>query len=77
VCRLQAQGLVSRERYSADNRVVHVALTKAGRVMAERCRDASVKHERVLLGDISVHDQLLLKELLDRVYENARKGFAE
>ena len=55
----------------------HAALAKAGRVMAQRCRDASVEHERVLLGDISKQDQLVLKELLDCVYENARKGFTE
>ena len=75
VCRLQAQGLVSRERHPADNRVVHATLTKTGRAMAKRCRNASIEHERVLLGDISLQDQLVLKELLDRAYENARRGF--
>ncbi len=77
VRRLEAQGLVSRERHTTDNRVVHAALTEAGRVIGRQCCDASITHERVLLGDMPARDQSVLKDLLVRVYENAQKGFSE
>ncbi len=73
--RLEAQGLVSRERHALDNRVVHATLTDAGRVIGKQCRKASLQHERLLLGDISYTDEAQLKKLLMRVYENATVGF--
>jgi len=73
--RLERQGLVSRKRDTLDNRVVYATLTKAGRVIAAQCRDASLRHEEVLLGDISADDAKLLKQLLVRIYDNARTGF--
>lgn len=73
--RLEGRGLVNRERDTHDNRVVYAGLTEAGRLVATQCRDASLRHEEVLLGDISAKDQKLLKQLLVRVYDNAKKGF--
>lgn len=75
VRRLEAKGLVNRERQSLDHRVVHATLTEAGRMVGQQCRDASLEHERLLLGNISGEDQGKLKDLLARVYENARGGF--
>ena len=75
VRRLEAKGLVSRERQSLDHRVVHATLTEAGRMVGQQCREASLEHERVLLGDISGEDQGKLKRLLARVNDNARGGF--
>ena len=75
VRRLEAQGLVSRERHVLDNRVVHAVLTEAGCVVGRQCRDASLAHERLLLGGMSAEDQGKLKQLLAQVYDNARAGF--
>ena len=68
VRRLEAQGLVSRERHEFDRRVVHAMLTEAGRMIGKQCREASLKHERVLLGGISAENHAKLNE-------NVRAGF--
>ena len=73
--RLERQGMVNRQRDALDNRVVYAMLTQAGRVVAAQCREASLRHEEVLLGDISDQDEALLKRLLVRVYDNAKNGF--
>ncbi len=74
--RLEAQALLTRERGQQDNRIVHAVLTPEGQVVAAKCREASLRHEEVLLGDMADAEAHLLKEILVRVYANARRGFA-
>jgi MarR family transcriptional regulator, organic hydroperoxide resistance regulator len=75
--RLEAQGLVTRTRQARDNRVVFAALTEEGRRIAQLGRDASLRDEAILLGDMSIKEAALLKQMLIRVYRNARSGFAD
>jgi MarR family transcriptional regulator, organic hydroperoxide resistance regulator len=74
--RLEKQGLLTRRRHPQDNRIVRAALTDAGRGVAEQCHAASLRHEKILLGDMSAEDALRLKQLLVQVYRNAQNGFA-
>jgi len=58
-----------------DNRIVHAVLTPPGQAVAANCREASLRHEEVLLKDIPEAEAHLLKEMLVRIYGNARRGF--
>jgi DNA-binding MarR family transcriptional regulator len=67
VARLEHDGLVTRTPSAADRRVVHVALTEAGRRHFERL---AVEHEaRVdsLFGGVSANDVDALEQLLQRL----------
>jgi DNA-binding MarR family transcriptional regulator len=73
--RLEAQSILSRERAEDDNRIVHAVLTDHGQTVAAMCREASLRHEEVLLQDIAEDDAMFLKDMLVRVYANAKRGF--
>ena len=75
--RLEAQGYVRRGRQKDDNRVVCVVLTAAGGNVGEKCRDASLLHEAVLVRGMRPKQVELLKQALEQVYANAREGFRE
>lgn len=75
--RLEAQGLVTRTRQAHDNRVVFAALTEEGRRVAGLGREASLRDEAILLGDMSPEETVLLKQMLIRVYRNAKAGFSD
>ena len=65
--RLEAAGLVSRERSSEDRRVIYVALTdKATRLLAKIDRPLVELHER-LMGHLSKSELSALIRLLDKV----------
>jgi DNA-binding MarR family transcriptional regulator len=67
VARLELDGLVTRTASSADRRVVHVALTDAGR---RHFRRLAADHEArldSLFGDVSAADVDALDELLQRL----------
>lgn len=73
--RLEKQHLLTRTRLPDDNRVVCAALTTLGGSVAKECHAASLKHEAILLGDMSAEEAELLKRMLVRLYENAKEGF--
>ena len=75
--RLERQDLVTRTRHKDDNRLVYAALTQAGRAVAHQCRESSLRHESLLLGDIPAGEAELLKRLLTRLYTNAKAGFRD
>ena len=72
--RLEAKGYIERERRKDDNRVVYASLTASGRRLAEECRQASLRHEALLIGSMPDEDVKNLKRLLDQVYRNARQN---
>ena len=75
--RVEAQGYVKRERQADDNRVVCAILTAAGNDVAEKCWDASLRHEATLVRGMQPKQIDLLKRALEQAYANARQGFAE
>jgi MarR family transcriptional regulator, organic hydroperoxide resistance regulator len=74
--RLEAQAYLTRERQQDDNRVVRAILTTAGRRVAEKCRDASLRHEAALIGNMTMPQIALLKKLLETTYDNARNNLS-
>ena len=68
--RIEKLGYVSRARDGGDNRIVVVCLTHAGAEVARTCREASLRHEAVMLHGITEGDAALLKEMLRKVNEN-------
>ncbi|MFH9420690.1 MarR family winged helix-turn-helix transcriptional regulator [Streptomyces sp. NPDC017529] len=66
VDRLETRGLVERRPDPADRRVKLAAPTDAGAATAERLRD-SLDFAREPLGELSVTERTLLKELLRRM----------
>lgn len=72
--RLQAAGLVTRQRNPGDERVVEVALTDAGRALRTRC--ATVGEQVGRATGLSIADLETLREILTRVTTtiHARQG---
>jgi DNA-binding MarR family transcriptional regulator len=70
--RLEKQGYVARQRQAHDNRIVNAVLTMEGRRVAEKCRNASFRHEEALVGDMSAQQVALFKSMLETAYRNAR-----
>jgi DNA-binding MarR family transcriptional regulator len=68
--RLAAQALVERVRDRADQRVVRIRLTDAGRALEARA--LAVPGEMVCRADISLADLLRLRAELDRLATNLR-----
>lgn len=68
--RIEALAYVTRARAGDDNRVVTITLTPAGAEVARTCREASLRHEAVLLDGVAAPDAALLKALLQQVNEN-------
>ncbi|KOT89148.1 MarR family transcriptional regulator [Streptomyces sp. NRRL F-5755] len=66
VDRLESRGLVERRPDPADRRVKLAAPTEAGRATAQQLRD-SLDFAREPLGELSVAERALLKELLQRM----------
>ena len=70
--RLEAKGLVGRERTSTDRRVVNLVLTDQGREAAKAVPVALSKVQNAMLAGLSVQEWEQLKSLLRRVYANAQ-----
>ncbi|GCD46042.1 MarR family winged helix-turn-helix transcriptional regulator [Streptomyces paromomycinus] len=66
VDRLESRGLVERRPDPADRRVKLAAPTETGRATAAQLRD-SLDFAREPLGELSVAERALLKELLQRM----------
>lgn len=69
--RLVRRNLVMRARAPHDNRAVEVALTHAGRAVAQDCVSLSKTHEAVLLKRFSAAERKIVRALLNRMYANA------
>jgi DNA-binding MarR family transcriptional regulator len=72
VDRLELDGLVTRTPSAADRRVVHVALTRAGRRHFDRLAVEHEAHVDSLFSGVSSADLDALEELLQRL--TPRKG---
>jgi MarR family transcriptional regulator, 2-MHQ and catechol-resistance regulon repressor len=68
--RLDAQGLVQRERCTQDRRVIYVTLTDSGRDLLGRLDQPVMDLHRVLIGHMTAAE---LKEL-SRLLEKARQS---
>jgi DNA-binding MarR family transcriptional regulator len=70
--RLQAKGLCQRQRSENDRRVVHVALTDAGRAVAEQIPPLLGALQEELLAGFSAAEQAQLRDFLTRMHANAQ-----
>ena len=70
--RLEAKGLVTRERSSTDRRVVNLALTDAGREAAQQIPAVLSKVQNNFLQGFSHEEWQQLKDLLRRVLANGQ-----
>jgi DNA-binding MarR family transcriptional regulator len=68
--RLEAKGLVQRERSQADRRVVKLVLTAAGREVADQVRGVVADVLNAHLEGFSNDDWQLLVQLLERMLAN-------
>ncbi|AVO49153.1 MarR family transcriptional regulator [Melaminivora suipulveris] len=68
--RLEAKGLVRRDRAAHDRRVVHVALTNAGRSVAGRLPALLGDAQQALLQGFDGNEQDALRGYLDRLEAN-------
>ena len=64
--RLQARGLVRRERDAGDKRVIHVSLTKKGRDLIDSVVAGLMERENLLLTPFSERERRTLERLLTR-----------
>ncbi len=69
--RLEAKGLVQRKRCAEDRRVVRIALSEAGRSLADILPDVMVKVLNAHLAGFSSAEFEQLKSLLRRMLDNA------
>ena len=70
--RLEAKGLVTRERSSTDRRVVNLVLTDAGRAAAQQIPTALCKVQNAYLEGFTPQEWQQLKDLLRRVLANGQ-----
>ena len=75
--RLEAKGLLARERTSSDRRMVNLVLTESGHEAAKAIPVALSKVQNAMLAGLSVEEWDQLKSLLRRVYANARREQAK
>jgi DNA-binding MarR family transcriptional regulator len=75
--RLEAKGLVRRERSSEDRRVVNLALTDEGRAAARGIPEVLCGVQNAHLRGFTVEEWQLLKSLLRRILDNAQAIQAE
>ena len=75
--RLEKQNYLSRQRQVHDNRLVNAVLTAEGKRVAEKCRSASLLHERALTAGMSAQEVAQLKMLLEQAYKNAKDGLGK
>lgn len=72
--RLEAKGLVSRTRSADDRRVVHLALSDAGRALSDRLPPVMVRVLNRHLAGFSEDELAALKAFLRRMLANAESG---
>jgi DNA-binding MarR family transcriptional regulator len=64
--RLEARGLVKRERAAGDKRVIHVSLTKKGRDLIDAVVAGLMEREELLLEPFSDSERKTVERLLTR-----------
>jgi DNA-binding MarR family transcriptional regulator len=72
--RLEAMGLVTRERSTADRRVVYVAITAAGLELLERLDRPVNNLHKALVGHLTVAELAELNRLLEKARESVAEG---
>jgi DNA-binding MarR family transcriptional regulator len=75
LARLEARGLVRRERDTLDKRIVHVRLTNKGAVLIDAVVAGLMQRESLLLAPFSERERQTLERLLTRWllwFENER-----
>lgn len=72
--RLSAAGLIERRAGSADGRVVHVALTEAGRAKAAAIEALAADIETEATSQLDPKDRKRLRKLLKRVAKGLKGG---
>lgn len=65
--RLESRGLVARERSTADARMQHVRVTRAGAALVDRSVQAVLEGEAAALASLSAAERAMLVELLHKV----------
>ncbi len=68
--RMEETGLVTRRRDEADNRLVRVNLTEAGRERERAITEQLIKLERAVFEGISDSDRVALRHLLNQMLHN-------
>lgn len=75
--RMSAAGLLTRQRDTADNRLVRLYLTDAGRkVCGPLAKDLDQIEQRLVQG-LSARERATLMRLIDRVSDNAQALLAD
>lgn len=71
--RLGAQGLLTRERGSADARMQHLTLTRKGSALIDRAAQAVLDGEAAALAGLSPGERVMLLELLHKTAQARRR----
>ncbi|MEA3177075.1 MAG: hypothetical protein QOI59_598 [Gammaproteobacteria bacterium] len=74
VDRLEAKGLLRRERSEDDRRVVSLRVTSSGKAVLPRLRDSAGRVVQRMLVGFSAPEVNHLRSLLDRMIENGLTG---
>jgi len=69
---LEEQGLVERVRSTADRRVIHIAITKDGRQLADEAMQPLAGIEKRLMAGLSNKEQVVLIDLLEKARASVR-----
>lgn len=77
VDRLEAKGLIERERSESDRRVVHLRLTEAGRAAAEIVPHVLAEAQNDLFAGFSRDEWAQLRGYIERLIANANRFAAE
>ena len=72
--RLEAIGLVTRERSTADRRVVYVAITAGGLELLARLDRPVIDLHKALIGHLAPAELLELSRLLEKARQSAPDG---
>ena len=72
--RLLRQGVLTKSRSPADNRVVEVRLTPAGEELAKEFHERGVRHEKILLRGFNAAEAKMLRSFLNRMFANVADG---
>jgi len=68
--RLEAEGLLRRERVGGDARTVHASLTEAGRALVEALLPTARAYERQALKGFKAEEITNLQQMLHKIYHN-------
>jgi DNA-binding MarR family transcriptional regulator len=71
--KLEARGLVARERSTSDARVQHVRITRAGSALVDRSAQHLLEGEQAALAALTPAERAMLVELLHKVALSRKK----